>query len=128
MKKIFIILAILFSSSVFAQTLRYDVISYGTDSAMLPCEGYIEFKLKKRKTDYISHVGVVTVKTPHYHIQDSVVGIFTIDWKGRVGFVDAAVINNGFRFIMLDNYWGFFEPISLKADVFYETKKRKRKL
>jgi hypothetical protein len=95
---------------------------------MSPCEGYIEFKLEKRKTDYISHVGVVTVKTPHYNIQDSVVGVFTIDWKGRVGFVDAAVISNGFRFIMLDNYWGFFEPINLQANMFYETKKRKRKL
>ena len=128
MKKIFIILAILLSPSVFGQTLRYDDISYGTDSVMSPCEGYIEFKLEKRKTDYISHVGVVTVKTPHYNIQDSVVGVFTIDWKGRVGFVDAAVISNGFRFIMLDNYWGFFEPINLQANMFYETKKRKRKL
>ena len=127
MRNLFLILS-LFSASLFGQTLRYDVISYGTDSVMSPCEGYIEFKLKKRKTDYISHVGVVTVKTPHYNIQDSVVGVFAIDWKGRVGFLDAAVISNGFRFIMLDNYWGFFEPISLKADVFYETKKRKRKL
>jgi hypothetical protein len=126
-KNLFLILS-LFSFGLFGQTLRYDVISYGTDSVMTPCEGYIEFKLKKRKTDYISHVGVVTVKTPHYDIQDSVVGVFTIDWKGRVGFVDAAVINNGFRFIMLDNYWGFFEPINLQANMFYETKKRKRKL
>jgi hypothetical protein len=126
-KNLFLILS-LFSFGLFGQTLRYDVISYGTDSVMTPCEGYIEFKLKKRKTDYISHVGVVTVKTPHYDIQDSVMGVFTIDWKGRVGFVDAAVISNGFRFIMLDNYWGFFEPINLQANMFYETKKRKRKL
>ncbi len=125
MKNLFLILS-LFSVSLFGQTLRYDVISYGTDSVMSPCEGYIEFKLEKRKNDYISHVGVVKVKTPHYVIQDSVMGVFIFDWKGRVGFIDAAVISNGFRFIMLDNYWGFFEPINLQANMFYETKKKRK--
>jgi hypothetical protein len=54
-------------------------------------------------------------------------GVFMIDWKGRVGMIDAAVINSGFRFIHIQDMWGFFEPLSLKSNMFYETKKVKRK-
>jgi hypothetical protein len=128
MKKLLLIsVCIFFTHTTFSQHLRYEVLTYGTDSTMTPCDGYIEFNLVKRKTDYISHVGIVRVKTPHYEFQDSIMGVFMIDWKGRVGMIDAAVINSGFRFIHIQDMWGFFEPLSLKSNMFYETKKVKRK-
>jgi hypothetical protein len=106
-----------------AQTFRYNVISYGTDSTMTPCEGRIVLKVKKVKDDFITHKGTIQVVTPQYTIQDSVVGIFSF---GKTGMLDMSLLQTQTRFIVYQGMWGYFHNDSDRAVIFYDTKRGKK--
>ena len=119
MKKLFFLLLTL-PLFLGAQTLRYNVFSYGTDTTMTPCEGRIVLKVNKVKDDFITHKGTIEVVTPHYTIQDSLVGIFSF---GKRGMLDMSLLQTQTRFIVYQGLWGYFHNDSDRAVMFYDTKR-----
>jgi hypothetical protein len=122
MKKIWILLVVvlLAGCDFNRKTLRYKVFSTGSDSIMVPSQGYIHLEIES-VGDW--SVGIIDMKTDSLTVKDS---IYTSNFvESEKEFIDITLKTHEHRIVMYDNMFGIYRKGGEKSVIFYDTHRKK---